>query len=83
MKQLTNQILPELAKNSVDVPAYRLTEYPPKIGIVHLGPGAFFRGHQAWYTHQALAQYGGDWGICAVSMRSSGVSDALTSQNGL
>lgn len=52
------------------------------IGIVHLGPGAFFRGHQAWYTHQALKQ-GGDWRICAVALRSSDVSDALTPQDGL
>ncbi|RVU33293.1 mannitol dehydrogenase family protein [Rheinheimera riviphila] len=54
----------------------------PGIGIVHLGPGAFFRGHQAWYTHQALKQ-GGDWRICAVALRSSDVSDALTPQDGL
>lgn len=54
----------------------------PGIGIVHLGPGAFFRGHQAWYTHQAL-KLGGDWRICAVALRSSDVSDALTPQDGL
>lgn len=54
----------------------------PDIGIVHLGPGAFFRGHQAWYTHEALKQ-GGDWRISAVALRSSDVSDALTPQDGL
>jgi fructuronate reductase len=54
----------------------------PGIGIVHLGPGAFFRGHQAWYTHEALKQ-GGDWRICAVALRSADVSDALTPQDGL
>lgn len=83
MKQLNNLLLPMLAENGIDVPMYRLSDNPPKIGIVHIGPGAFFRGHQAWYTHQALTQYGGDWSISAVSMRSSGVSDALTEQQGL
>lgn len=81
MKQLTNQTLAGL-KGKVPLPAYRLSDKPPQIGIVHLGPGAFFRGHQAWYTEQALAQ-GGDWAISAVSMRSPDVSQALTPQDGL
>nr|WP_268820361.1 mannitol dehydrogenase family protein [Paraglaciecola sp. G1-23] len=55
----------------------------PKIGIVHIGPGAFFRGHQSWYTHTALQMAGGDWGISCVSMRSPGVADALNPQDGL
>ena len=83
MKQLTNLILPELSAKGADVPEYRLSDNAPDIGIVHLGPGAFFRGHQAWYTHQAMAAYGGNWGISAVSMRSAGVSEALTEQQGL
>lgn len=56
---------------------------PAGIGLVHLGPGAFFRGHQAWYTHQAMQLAGGDWRICAVSLRSSDVFEALTPQDGL
>lgn len=54
----------------------------PGIGIVHLGPGAFFRGHQAWYTHQAL-KLGGNWRISAVSLRSSDVAEALMPQDAL
>lgn len=46
--------------------------------IVHLGPGAFHRAHQAVYTHDA----GGDWTITGVSLRSTGVVDALNAQNG-
>lgn len=53
------------------------------IGIVHLGPGAFFRAHQAVYTDDALGQTGGDWGICAVSLRSADARDALVPQDGL
>lgn len=57
--------------------------HPAGIGLVHLGPGAFFRGHQAWYTHQAMQLAGGDWRICAVSLRSSDVFEAIAPQDGL
>lgn len=50
------------------------------IGIVHLGPGAFFRSHTASYTADAVKKHGGDWGICAVSLRSSTIRDALVPQ---
>lgn len=53
------------------------------IGIIHFGPGAFFRAHQAVYTDDALAKSGGDWGICAVSLNSAGVRDKLAPQDGL
>jgi fructuronate reductase len=81
MKQLNNYTLAGL-NGQLPLPAYRFTADKPKIGIVHIGPGAFFRGHQAWYTDQAL-QFGGDWAISAVSMRSPDVSKALTPQDGL
>jgi fructuronate reductase len=78
--------LQSLAAATATNSALALPEYlaaqAPAIGIVHLGPGAFFRGHQAWYTHEALKQ-GGDWRISAVALRSSDVSDALTPQDGL
>lgn len=50
------------------------------VGIVHLGPGAFHRAHQAVFTEDALA-FGGDWRICGVSMRSNQVRDALAPQD--
>ncbi|TWB44397.1 mannitol dehydrogenase family protein [Nitrospirillum pindoramense] len=53
------------------------------IGIVHFGPGAFHRAHQAVYTDDALALEGGDWAISAVSLKSPGVRDALVPQDGL
>lgn len=83
LRQLSNLILDDLKSEEVDIPLYRQDNNAPEIGIVHLGSGAFFRGHQAWYTHQAMQNHGGNWGISAVSMRSSGVSEALTEQNGL
>jgi fructuronate reductase len=53
------------------------------IGIVHLGIGAFHRAHQAVYTEEAIAQAGGDWGICGVTQRSRTVVDMLEPQDGL
>jgi len=52
------------------------------IGMVHFGPGAFHRVHQAWFVDKLL---GSDprWGICAVSLRSTDVRDALVPQDGL
>jgi fructuronate reductase len=80
---LEQNSLAEIANKGIVVPNYRLEGLPPKTGIVHIGPGAFFRAHQSWYTHMAMQLSGGDWGITCVSMRSTGVADALTSQNGL
>lgn len=50
--------------------------------IVHIGPGAFHRAHQAVYTHDAMPADGGAWGITAVSLRSTKIADALNAQNG-
>lgn len=53
-----------------------------KIGIVHFGPGAFHRAHQATYIDDLLAR-DPDWGIAAVSLRSAGTVEALAAQDGL
>ncbi|MGQ7848291.1 mannitol dehydrogenase family protein [Granulosicoccus sp. 3-233] len=52
------------------------------IGIVHLGLGAFHRAHQAVYTEDAIQQAGGDWGICAVAMRSRELATVMLENNG-
>ncbi|NVK73315.1 MAG: mannitol dehydrogenase family protein [Oceanospirillaceae bacterium] len=42
------------------------------VGIVHIGLGAFHRAHQAVYIEKNLNRHqGGDWGICAVNIRSN------------
>jgi fructuronate reductase len=51
-----------------------------KVGIVHLGPGAFFRGFNAVFTDEAIEHAGGDWGIVAVSLRSPTARDQLAPQ---
>jgi len=52
------------------------------IGVVHFGPGAFHRAHQAAYF-DALTATDKRWGICGVSLHSAGVRDALSPQDGL
>jgi fructuronate reductase len=66
--------------SAVGRPAYDVSAI--QIGIVHLGPGAFFRGHQAAY-YDALLAKDPRWGVCAVSLHSVGVRDALGPQDGL
>lgn len=63
----------------MQAPAYRerLTT-----GIVHFGPGAFHRAHQAHYV-DLLLQQDPRWGIAAVSLRSPGTVEGLRKQDGL
>ena len=53
-----------------------------EIGVVHLGPGAFHRAHQAPVFDQLLAA-DRRWGVCGVSLRSAAVREALAPQDGL
>jgi fructuronate reductase len=50
-------------------------------GIVHFGPGAFHRAHQADYVDRLLKD-DPRWGIAAVSLRSPGTIEALKRQGG-
>lgn len=52
----------------------------PKVGIVHLGLGAFFRAHGAIYVGEAMAKSGGDWGIAGVSLMRPTQRDQLAPQ---
>jgi len=52
-------------------------------GQVHLGVGAFHRGHASVFTDDAIEAEGGDWGVVGVSMRKPDVADALVAQDGL
>ena len=66
-------------------PAVQRPAYDPDAvttGIVHLGLGNFHRAHQAVYTDEVL-QHDPRWGICGVSLKSRGVMDALSAQDGL
>src|SRR4051795_5628076 len=66
----------EVARPAYDVGAVR-------IGIVHLGIGAFHRAHQAVYVDDRLAAGETEWAICGASLRSPETADALGPQDGL
>ncbi len=51
----------------------------PPVRIVHLGPGAFHRAHQASYTERA----GDGWGIAALTQQSRTALEQLGPQDGL
>jgi fructuronate reductase len=82
------RVMKRLALNTIDdlKPDVRRPGYDVralKIGIVHIGVGAFHRAHQAAYTDAAIAARGGDWGICGVSLKSPNVREQLLPQDGL
>lgn len=63
----------------------RRPNYAPekvRIGIVHFGPGAFHRAHQAVYVDDVLRD-SPDWAISAVSLHSTLVQEELEPQDGL
>ncbi|NJM81383.1 MAG: mannitol dehydrogenase family protein [Tabrizicola sp.] len=53
----------------------------PRPGILHLGPGAFFRAFVAPWIEEAVARSGGDWGIIAVSLKSATARDHMRAQD--
>ncbi len=53
-----------------------------RFGIVHIGPGAFHRAHQAYYV-DTLLHADKRWAISALSLKSTGLRDALVPQQGL
>jgi fructuronate reductase len=79
LNQLSLKTLDPLP-GSVGRPAYKISDVG--VGIVHFGPGAFFRAHQAAY-YDALLKADARWGVSAVSLHSVGVRDALAPQDGL
>ncbi len=66
----------ELNRNA-DISAKGGLERRP-VRSVHLGLGAFFRAHQAWYTNEVDAA--GEWGISAYTGRSPRAAEELAAQ---
>jgi fructuronate reductase len=64
----------------VQHPAYPRADLAP--GVLHFGPGAFHRAHQAAYF-DALIPADRRWGISAVALNSTDVAAALRPQDGL
>ena len=53
-----------------------------RLGVVHFGPGAFHRAHQAFYFDRMLARDPG-FAVSAISLNSDTVREALAPQDGL
>lgn len=79
LPRLSAQTLDQLPASAI-TPAYRLDH--ARIGIVHIGAGAFHRAHQAVYIDDLLATHP-QWAICGVSLHSTDVRDTLRPQDGL
>ncbi|WNC72804.1 mannitol dehydrogenase family protein [Thalassotalea psychrophila] len=78
--KLSKDTMMQLARTSaIAIPTY--DRESTEIGIVHLGPGAFHRAHQAVYTENAMNFSGGHWGICGVSLRSATAQEVLKKQD--
>ncbi|WP_296596989.1 mannitol dehydrogenase family protein [Phenylobacterium sp.] len=77
--RLSNATLGQV-RPPVRTPAYDRAK--TTVGVVHFGPGAFHRAHQAWYFDRMLAHDPG-LAVCAVSLRTPDVRDALSPQDGL
>ena len=69
------------ARPGVILPGYDRQKL--RVGIVHLGLGAFVRAHQLIYTDEALAQDFGPWGYAGVSLQRPDQRDRLAPQDGL
>ena len=80
--------LPRLSETTLDQvrPGVAMPGYDRRglaVGVVHLGLGAFVRGHLACYTDDVLAIEPGGWGITGVSLKRPDQRDRLAPQDGL
>ena len=79
LPRLCERTLP-LLPTEVGRPAY--DRAATRLGVVHFGPGAFHRAHQAEVFDRILAT-DPRFAVCAVSLRSDDVRAALEPQDGL
>lgn len=72
--------LPLTSLDALPPKVARAAARPGRAGILHLGPGAFFRAHLAAYTDEIC---GGDWGILTGGLRSPDAARRFDQQSGL
>src|SRR5687768_8934838 len=86
-----SEMMSDAERASWEGKGFIFPEYDPAAvtpRILQIGASAFFRSHLAWYAHELLneAHRRGEplnWGIRAVSLRSTDMRDALARQNNL
>ena len=54
-----------------------------KVGMAHIGVGAFHRCHQAEYTDDLLAERMDRWGVVGINIRNPRLTEGLGRQSGL
>jgi fructuronate reductase len=69
-----------LANSGVSLPQYHRNR--TTIGVVHLGPGAFHRGHQACYF-DSLLEHDSRWAISGVELMGAGLAGEAVQQDHL
>ena len=79
LQRLCDRTLPQVPP---DVLGLQYDRASTRVGIVHFGPGAFHRAHQASYFDRLLER-DAYRAICAVSLKTASLRDALTPQDGL
>lgn len=67
--------------SAVQLPHYRRAD--ARMGVLHLGLGAFHRAHQAMVFDALLERGDRRWGVLGVAMRTTELADALAKQDGL
>ena len=80
MRRLTCSILPELPPR-VRQPHYDRNSL--KIGMAHIGVGAFHRCHQADFIDDMLEARFGRWGVLGINLTVPSLTDLLIPQDGL
>src|SRR3984957_12538041 len=78
MRRLSRSLLPELPP-SVRKPQYDRESL--KIGMAHIGVGAFHRCHQAEFVDDMLEARFGPWGVLGVNLTAPNLSDILAPQD--
>lgn len=80
MRRLSARTLGEVPAN-VQIPRY--DRQGIRIGMAHIGVGAFHRCHQAEFTEDVLEQGFADWGVVGINLHPPSLKDALDPQDGL
>ena len=80
LPRLGPDLLPRLSE-TVRRPAYDRAAL--RVGMAHVGVGAFHRSHQAEYTDDLLHQSFGPWGVVGVNIREPRLAGTLGRQAGL
>ena len=78
MRRLSRSVLPELPP-SVRQPQYDRESL--KIGMAHIGVGAFHRCHQAEFIDDMLEARFGRWGVVGVNLTAPSLADLLAPQD--